>query len=56
MGNKSVILAYLFWGIGGWFGLHHFYLGRDRQAFVWWCLLAGYGGVGWFTDIFSIPR
>jgi DnaJ family protein C protein 22 len=54
--SKNVWLAYLFWFIGGWFGLHHFYLGRDRQAFVWWCLLAGYGGVGWFSDFFKISR
>ena len=24
----SVCVAYLLWALGGWFGLHHFYLGR----------------------------
>ncbi|CAG7836638.1 unnamed protein product [Allacma fusca] len=53
---KSVLVAYFLWFTGGWFGLHHFYLGRDRQAFVWWCLFAGYGGVGWLGDMFRIPK
>jgi len=50
----KVYMAYIFWFLGGWFGLHHFYLGRDRQAFVWWCLLGAYGG--WISDFFKIPR
>jgi DnaJ family protein C protein 22 len=54
--GKSIILTYIFWAFGGWFGLHHFYLGRDKQAFVWWSLVAGYGGLGWVVDLFRIPR
>ena len=34
---KSLILTYLLWLCGGFLGLHHFYLGRDKQAFIWWC-------------------
>jgi len=54
--GKSVFLTYIFWAVGGWFGLHHFYLGRDSQAFIWWTLVGGYGGVGLFVDFFRIPR
>ena len=28
----SVILTYVLWLVGGWLGLHHFYLGRDKQV------------------------
>lgn len=53
---KSVTMAYIFWVIGGWCGLHHFYLGRDRQAFVWWALVGGYGGVGLIVDFFRMSK
>lgn len=55
MAKKSTFLAYLLWLFGGVFGLHHFYLGRDIQAFLWWCTLGGYFGFGWLRDIFYIP-
>ena len=54
--QKSVIVTYFLWLFGGWFGLHHFYLGRDRQAFVWWCTAGGVFGLGWFRDLFRIPE
>lgn len=54
-GQKSTILAYVFWLFGGIFGVHHFYLRRDRHAFVWWTTLGGFG-IGWFGEIFRIPR
>ena len=54
--KKSVFWAYLLWLIGGVFGLHHFYLGRDLQAFVWWSTLGGFCGMGWLYDLFHIPR
>lgn len=54
-GNKSVIWAYVLWLFGGIFGVHHFYLRRDRHAFVWWTTLGGFG-VGWLGEIFRIPR
>lgn len=53
--QKSVIIAYLLWIFGGFFGLHHLYLHRDRQAFIWWCTLGGYFGIGWISEIFKIP-
>ena len=52
----SVCVAYLLWLVGGWLGLHHFYLKRDKQAFVWWCLPGGYFGLGWVRDLWRIPE
>ena len=51
---KNTFVAYLLWLIGGGFGLHHFYLGRDRHAFTWICTWGGYG-LGWIRDFFRIP-
>ncbi|PSN51196.1 hypothetical protein C0J52_06062 [Blattella germanica] len=56
MAKKSVILTYILWLVGGIFGLHHVYLERDAQAFIWWCTLGGYVGFGWLRDIFHIPE
>lgn len=53
--QKSVFWAYVLWLFGGLFGVHHFYLRRDRHAFVWWTTLGGFG-VGWLGEIFRIPR
>ncbi|EDW86509.1 uncharacterized protein Dwil_GK18527 [Drosophila willistoni] len=54
--QKSVVVAYFLWLFGGIFGLHHLYLHRDRHAFVWWCTLGGYMGIGWIGEIFLIPE
>jgi TM2 domain-containing membrane protein YozV len=54
MGKKSACVAYLLWLIGGVVGLHHFYLGRDRHAFVWWATLGGVFGLGWLRDAVRI--
>lgn len=54
--QKSVFIAYILWLFGGIFGLHHLYLHRDRHAFVWWCTFGGYFGIGWISEIFSIPK
>lgn len=51
----SVILTYILWLCGGWVGLHHFYLGRDKQAFLWWSTFGGCFGLGWLRDFFRIP-
>ncbi|XP_046395454.1 dnaJ homolog subfamily C member 22 [Ischnura elegans] len=56
MAKKSVLTAYLLWLFGGFLGLHHLYLGRDAQAFLWWCTLGGYAGCGWLRDILHIPE
>lgn len=55
-GEKSLTLTYVLWFFLGIFGAHHFYLGRDSQAFIWWCTLGGYLGCGWIRDFFYIPR
>ncbi|XP_077500249.1 TM2 and DnaJ domain-containing protein wurst [Amblyomma americanum] len=52
---KSLLVTYLLWLTLGWLGAHHFYLRRDRQAFVWWMTLGGYFGLGWVRDIWKIP-
>lgn len=54
--EKSLFITYLLWLVGGIFGVHHFYLGRDIQGFLWWCTLGGYFGFGWLRDIFHIQN
>lgn len=51
---RSLFVTYILWLFGGILGLHHFYLGRDRQAFVWWAY-GGYFGIGWLRDLWRIP-
>jgi len=53
--GKSLCLTYFFWLVGGWFGLHHIYLGRDRHAFLIWSTAAGYLGLGLLRDLWRIP-
>ncbi|KAJ0184062.1 hypothetical protein K1T71_000485 [Dendrolimus kikuchii] len=53
--KKSVFIAYFLWLFGGLFGAHHFYLGRDKQAFVWFTTLGSFK-VGWLGDVSRIPR
>lgn len=52
---KSLSLTYFFWLIGGWLGLHHFYLGRDRHAFLTWSTFCGFFGLGLLRDLIHIP-
>ncbi|EDS27507.1 wurst [Culex quinquefasciatus] len=53
--QKSVLVTYILWLFGGFFGLHHLYLHQDRRAFVWWCTLGGYFGIGWISECYQIP-
>ncbi len=41
--------TFLCWLFGGWFGLHHFYLGRDSHGFLW---ANSFGGfiIGWLRE------
>ena len=55
-GRKRVSVAYFLWFVGGWFGLHHFYLRRDRQAFVWCCTLGGGFGIGLLRDLVQMSE
>ncbi|KAJ6623372.1 DnaJ like subfamily C member 22, partial [Pseudolycoriella hygida] len=54
--KKSLWRAYFCWLFGGIFGLHHLYLGHDRQAFIYWSTLGGYFLVGWTSDLFRMPE
>ena len=51
----NLILAYDLWFFFGIFGVHHFYLKRDRHAFVWWSTLGGLCGLGWIRDCWRLP-
>jgi len=53
--TKSIKKAYLCWLFGGFFGLHHVYLRRDKQAFVWFSTLGGLL-VGFIKDLFRMPE
>ena len=56
MAKKSLFVTYFLWLLFGWLGLHHFYLGRDRHAFIWWSTFGGIFFLGWFRDIWRIPE
>ena len=51
----NIVVSYICWFLGGPFGLHHFYLGRDLQAFVWWSSLGGLF-LGWLRDLWRLPE
>lgn len=53
---KSLWVSYLLWLFLGAFGVHHFYLRRDRHAFIWWSTLGGFLGVGWLRDFWRLPE
>lgn len=52
----NLTIAYILWFFLGIFGVHHFYLRRDRQAFVWWSTLGGFFCVGWVRDLWRLPE
>lgn len=52
---KFSIVAYFLWLFLGWFGVHHFYLGRDNQGILWLTSFAGNFGIGWVRDFYRIP-
>lgn len=53
--QKYKCVAYLLWLTLGFIGAHHFYLGRDRQGFLWATTWGGIFGVGWLRDFWRIP-
>lgn len=55
-GDKSLLLAYLCWLIGGFFGLHHLYLGRVEHAFITFATIGGYFGLGLIRDLWRLPE
>lgn len=54
--EKSLLIAYLCWLFGGFFGLHHFYLGRDKHAFITFATFGGYFTLGLIRDLWRIPE
>ena len=54
--DKFNLIAYLLWLIGGWVGLHHFYMGRDRQGVLWLTSFGGLFGLGKQSVPFVVYR
>jgi hypothetical protein len=52
---KSVLLAYLFWFLGGPLGLYKFYLGHPFMGLLYVCTCGGFF-IGWIYDFFTLPR
>ena len=50
---KHCPIALFLWMFGGFFGLHHFYLGRDKQGFLWATSCGGFV-IGWIRDFFCL--
>jgi len=51
---KSLPVAYALWLLGGWWGAHHLYLGRDGQAALYCSTLGGFL-LGWVRDAWRLP-
>ena len=52
---KSILVAYLLWFLGGFFGLHKFYLGRPFMGLFYLFTCGGFL-LGWITDFFTLPQ
>jgi len=52
--THSVSVGYLLWFFG-FTGAHRFYFGRPLTGILWFYTL-GLFGVGWFRDVFCVPR
>lgn len=52
---KSLLLSYLLWFFGGFFGLHKFYLGRPLMGLLYF-FTGGLFFIGWVVDFFTLPR
>lgn len=54
--RKDVGVAYFLWclSLGGWLGLHRFYLDKPGSAFIW-IFTFGMFGAGALYDLFAIP-
>ena len=52
---KSLLLSYLLWFFGGFFGLHKFYLGRPLMGLLYF-FTGGLFVIGWVVDFFTLPR
>jgi TM2 domain-containing membrane protein YozV len=52
--THSVLVGYILW-IFGFTGAHRFYYGKRVSGLIW-LLTGGLLGIGWFIDLFLIPR
>jgi hypothetical protein len=52
---KSLLLTYFLWLVGGFFGLHKFYLGHPLIGLLYF-FTGGLFVVGWLVDFFTLPR
>jgi hypothetical protein len=52
---KSLLLTYLLWLVGGFFGVHKFYLGRPVIGLLYF-FTGGLFVLGWLVDFFTLPR
>lgn len=54
---KSKGTAYLLWLVSffGWFGFHHFYLGKSGKG-VAWIFTGGIFGIGSLIDLFTLGQ
>ncbi|RNA39038.1 dnaJ -like protein [Brachionus plicatilis] len=53
--TKSIKTAYVIWLFGGLFGLHHFYLKRDKQGFIYMITLGGFL-IAFLRDVYRLPE
>jgi hypothetical protein len=51
---KSILVAYLFWLLGGPLGLYKFYLGRPFMGLLYIFTCGGFF-LGWISDFFTLP-
>ncbi|XP_029450537.1 dnaJ homolog subfamily C member 22 [Rhinatrema bivittatum] len=52
--GKRLLVTYVLWSLGGPFGLHHIYLGRDSHALLWMLTFGGFG-MSWIWEFWYIP-
>lgn len=52
---KSLLLAYVLWLLGGFLGVHKFYLGRPIIGLLYF-FTGGFLGIGWIIDFFTLPH
>jgi TM2 domain-containing membrane protein YozV len=50
----SLGLAYVLWFFFGLLGIHYFYMGKVGRGILW-LLTGGLLGIGWLTDLFTLP-
>lgn len=53
--QKRLLVAYKYGILGGFLGIHHFYLRRPYWGLLYLCTF-GLVGLGWITDLFRMPE